>query len=120
MEIRVVLLKERCTKYSCISPNISVCNIYSTGANVDGDGYRKECKKVEKCPSKAYKDNPVILNVKKIEPKSMLQKDVFQIKCIDDKLPEIRPIKKAGQSNPKLYHTLKSSASNMNCSCINC
>ena len=50
----------------------------------------------------------------------MLQKGVFQIKCIDDKLPEIRPKKKAGQSNPKLYHTLKSSASNMNCSCINC
>ena len=63
---RCSFYKVRYTKYSCVSCNISVCNICSTTANIDID--KEEAKKVEKCSSRTYKNNPLILNVSQIQP----------------------------------------------------
>ena len=100
--------KERSTKYSCISCNISVCNICSTAANVDSDGYAEEGKKVGKCPSCPCKGDPVILNVTQIESKAKVQKtmkEMFGIKSVEEEPHEKISKKKVGQSNPKQHCT---------------
>lgn len=53
-------------KYSCISCNISVCNICSTTANIESD--KEKVIKIEKFFSRTYKDNPLILKVSQIQP----------------------------------------------------